>query len=111
MILFICAGGVFFLMFGWFLVVTFEERKITRNRAESIEEYYNGKNLAHIEYDLAYYDDSTLKLLKDSAVSQVSMDDLTGDKDAEVLAKKIDEAIVTRVEASGIKQITGNYRP
>lgn len=44
-------------------------------------------------------------------VSQVTIDELMGNKDVEKLAKKIDEAITARVETAGIEEITGRYCP
>lgn len=110
-ILFICSGGVLFLMFAWFLVCTIEARKVSANKRATISDYYCEKNLPRIEYDLAFYDDATLRLLKESMASQVTIDELMGNKEVEKLAKKMDEAITARIETSGIEEITGSYLP
>lgn len=53
-------------MFAWFLVCTIEARKISANKRAVLSDYYCGKNLSRIEYDLAYYDEAALRLLKES---------------------------------------------
>ncbi|MGN0818432.1 MAG: hypothetical protein ACI4L9_05615 [Candidatus Coproplasma sp.] len=111
-IVMICAGGVFLiLLLAYFLVYTKQKKIKLRESQKLLEAYSNGK-ITKMDYDLAFYDEETRKLLGGATEGQVTIEDILSSDSASVeeVTKKTDEAIFNKIENEGVEEITGNYK-
>ncbi len=111
----ISAGGLFAaLLFAYFIYYC-SKRKARRRKEYELSVAYSDENLTKMEYDLAFYDEETHKLLRQAEpASQVTIDELIGQAAApaeEPARKKADDAIFTKIgNNEGVEEITGNFK-
>lgn len=110
-ILLICAGGVFGFLLFMYMLIELERWKRDRKIKKSLEAAYADKNLAKMEYDMAFYDDEAF--LKDRSADnsrQVTIDDVLNPNDEEDV-KQSEKALFVRIESVENDVLVGNYKP
>lgn len=111
-ILMICAGGVFALLLLIYALYFREQKMKEERNRERIEEAYSDEHITKMEYDLAFYDEETRKILNGAPLEQVTIDELlnSNKQTVEAETKKTDEAIFNKIENEGVEEITGKYK-
>lgn len=108
----ICAGGLFIILLFAYILHYINQKKIDKLNRQRLNEAYSDKNITKMEYDLAFYDEETLRLLGRATEGQVTIDEVLTVDGATVDAatKKTDDAIFNKIENEGVEEITGNYK-
>lgn len=111
-IVMICAGGLFVLLLLAYVAHYAKQRKIQARKKTRLDEAYSDEKITKMEYDLAFYDEETLKLLGGAQEGQVTIDEiLSGEKPiVESTTKKTDEALFNKIENEGVEEITGKFK-
>lgn len=107
----IVAGGVFAVMLLICCLIEFRRARASIQDKERLQKAYSEDNLKKMEYDVAFYDKSDMKLDFNSiGDEQVTIDEVLnqGKGNSEEDAQK---AVFTHFEDNGIKSIKGRYRP
>lgn len=110
-ILFVCAGGVFTVLFFALAFESLEHWKRNSHTKRDILKMYGDSNLAKMEYDLAFYDgDLYSRRNRNDSAKQVTIEDMFredgGDREEE------DE--LTRfypIAEAGEQVVVGHYDP
>ena len=110
-IVMICSAVVFAVLVGLFIIMTVKRRRKEEEAKSVLENAYADKNLAKMEYDIAFYDDETYRLMRGN--SQVTMDEIISDNASEAGADKqpsAEGAIFAKIDSEGVEEITGRFK-
>lgn len=110
-IVMICSAVVFVGLFALFIVLTVKKRRREEAERSALEAAYADKNLAKMEYDIAFYDDETYRLMHRGG--QVTMDEVIVNNSADAEEKKqpsSEGAIFTKIDSEGVEEITGRFK-
>ncbi len=110
-IVMICSAVVFAALLGFFIYFTVKRRRKSYEDEKALEEAYADKNLAKMEYDIAFYDEETYRLMRGNG--QVTMDEVMSDSavDGGTEGKVSPEgAIFTKIDTEGVEEITGRFK-
>jgi hypothetical protein len=108
--LLICTGVVFLILFITYLVYHYESNALKKQKEKALFKAYSGGRIKKIDYDLISYNGDQYSNNADINASQVTIDEMLGDKKDEGIDKflqKRDDEIVTRIDYDGIEEIVG----
>ncbi|MGN0814069.1 MAG: hypothetical protein ACI4MH_02410 [Candidatus Coproplasma sp.] len=111
-IIMICSGGVFLILLTAYILYYAKQRKIKLNERQRLLEAYSDDKITKMEYDLAFYDEETRRLLGGATEGQVTIEDILSSEKSSIeeATKKTDEAIFNKIENEGVEEITGNFK-
>ena len=107
----ICSAVVFAGLVILFIYMTVKRRRREEEAEFELEQAYSDKNLAKMEYDIAFYDEETYRLMRGN--SQVTMDEIMSDSASDANAEKPsvpEGAIFTKIDTEGVEEITGKFK-
>ena len=107
-IVMICSACVFAALLLIYFLYSDKAKKETARKQEELERAYSDKNLAKMEYDIAFYDDELPVPRVPGEDKQVTIDDVIG-ADEEPLSAG-ESAIFTKAD-DGMEEISGHYEP
>lgn len=111
-ILLICAGSLFVLLLIIYIIVAIRKREKNIEEEVMLEAAYADKNLAKMEYDIAFYDvDMFDNQPQEPVRQQMTFDDIQTEQQDDESEQAAEEAIFTRVDDEGVEEITGTYNP
>lgn len=107
----ICSAIIFAALVGLFIFMTTKRRRKEEEAKKVLENAYADKNLAKMEYDIAFYDEETYRLMRGN--SQVTMDEIISDNASEAGADNqpsAEGAIFAKIDSEGVEEITGRFK-
>lgn len=108
----ICSAVIFAALVGLFIFLTVKRRRKEEEAEKVLENAYADKNLAKMEYDIAFYDEETYRLMRGN--SQVTMDEIISDNASSEAGAdnqpSAEGAIFAKIDSEGVEEITGRFK-
>lgn len=104
----IVVGSLFLVLFVVFIIFYVKNKKEEELQRQRLEQMYADKNLVKMEYDYSDYDEETERILaaRTERRKQISFNDIYPSA-----IPSAENSASTTVDADGLEEITGNYKP